>query len=80
MPIASNARHRVSSPKVARKEWSGLVIIDMGYAVNQTEDLRVAAAGLGLANGFFHTPPMPENWPAISEALASMDFSCSQLT
>jgi hypothetical protein len=30
MPIASNASHSSSSPKVLRKEWPGLVIIEMG--------------------------------------------------
>jgi hypothetical protein len=47
MPIASNVSHRSSSPKVLRKEWPGLVIIEIGYAVNQTDDFAIAAVGLG---------------------------------
>jgi hypothetical protein len=30
MPIASNASHSSSSPKVLRKEWPSLVIIEIG--------------------------------------------------
>jgi hypothetical protein len=57
-----------------------LVIIEIGYAVNQTEDFSIAAAGLGVANGLCHTSPTPENCPAIALALASIDSCCSQRT
>jgi hypothetical protein len=48
--------------------------------VNQTEDFAITAVGLGLANGLCHTPPMPENCPAIVLASVSIDSRCSQLT
>jgi len=57
-----------------------LVIIEIGYAVNQTDDFPIAAAGLGMANGVYHTAPTPENCPAIALALASIDSCCSQRT
>ena len=56
------------------------MIIELGYAVNQTEAFPIAPAGWGLANGFCHTFPVPENWPAIELASASMDSCRSQLT
>ena len=56
------------------------MIIELGYAVNQTEAFPIAPAGWGLANGFCHPFPVPENWPAIELASASMDSCRSQLT
>jgi hypothetical protein len=57
-----------------------LVIIEMGYAANQTEDFRIAAVGFGLANGLCQTAPIPENCPAIVLASASIDSCCNQRT
>ena len=57
----------------------GLVIIEIGYAVNQTEAFSIAARGSGLANGFCHMLPWPENCLANSFASASIDCSTSQL-
>jgi hypothetical protein len=45
---------------VPRKLHPGFVIIEGGYAVNQTED-RPIAPGLGFANGVCHTDATPEN-------------------
>jgi hypothetical protein len=56
------------------------VIIDMGYAVNHTDDFPVTTFGFGLAYGLCHTLPIPENWLAIRLASASMDCSLSQST
>ena len=80
MPIASNAAHRSSSPRVPRNEVAGLVIMEIGYAVNQTDAFSIAARGSGLANGFCHMLPWPENWRANSIASASIDCSVSQFT
>ena len=57
MPISSKAAHRSSSPSVPRNDVPGLVIMEIGYAVNQTEAFSIAARGSGLANGFCHMLP-----------------------
>ena len=48
--------------------------------MNQTDAFSIAARGSGLANGFCHMLPWPENCLANSLASASMDCSVSQLT
>jgi hypothetical protein len=48
--------------------------------VNQTDDLAIAAAGSGMANGLCHTAPTPENCPETLPALASIDSCFSQRT
>ena len=48
--------------------------------MNQTDVFSIAARGSGLANGFCHMLPWPENWVAISVASASIDCSISQST
>ena len=80
IPIASNAAHSASSPSVPRKEVPGLVIMEMGYAVNHTDAFSMAARGSGLANGFCHMLPWPENCLANSTASESIDCSVSQST
>ena len=65
---------------VPRNVQPGLVIMEIGYAVNQTEVFSMAARGSGLANGFCHMLPWPENCRPNSMASASMDCSASQLT
>ena len=57
MPISSNAAHRSSSPSVPRNDVPRLVIMEIGYAVNQTDDFSIAARGSGLAYGFCHMLP-----------------------
>jgi hypothetical protein len=57
-----------------------LVIIEIGYAVNQTEAFSIAARGFGFAYGFCHVPRDPENSAATAPALASIDSCCNQLT
>ena len=49
IPIAVNTRHKCSSASVPRNEHPGLVTIEIGYAVNQTEDFSIAVLGLGSA-------------------------------
>ena len=80
MPICSNADHRASSPRAPRNVRPGLVIVEIGYAVNQTEAFSTAARGSGLANGFCHMLPRPENWVANDVASASIDCSFSHST
>ena len=58
----------------------GLVIMEIGYAVNQTEAFSTAARGSGLANGFCHMLPWPEKWVANCCASASIDCSFSHVT
>ncbi len=48
--------------------------------MNQTDAFSIAARGSGLANGFCHMLPWPENCLANSTASASIDWSVSQLT
>ena len=56
-----------------------MVIIEIGYAVNQTEDFPIAAAGIGDGErGLPHTLPTPENCPAMALALASIDSRFAQ--
>ena len=43
-----------SSPRVPRNEVPGLVIMEMGYAVNQTDAFSIAARGSGLARVLPH--------------------------
>ena len=57
IPISAKASHRSGSPRVPRNELPGLVIMEMGYAVNQTEAFSIAARGSGSANGFCHMLP-----------------------
>ena len=45
-----------------------MVIIEIGYAVNHTDAFSIAARGSGLANGFCHMLPWPENCLANSTA------------
>ena len=80
MPMVSNACHRSSSPSVPRNEVPGLVIIEIGYAVNHTDAFSIAARGSGLAYGFCHMLPCPENCLAKSYASCSIDCSLSQAT
>ena len=61
MPIWANASHRSGSPSVPRNEAPGLVIMEIGYAVNQTDAFSIAERGSGSANGFCHMLPWPEN-------------------
>ena len=56
-----------------RNDSSGRVINDSGYAVNHTDAAATAERGLGLANGFCHIEPWPENCWLISLASASID-------
>ena len=63
-----------------RNDAPGLVIMEIGYAVNQTDAFSIAARGSGWANGFCHMLPWPENWVAIAVASDSIDFSISQST
>ena len=56
------------------------MIMEIGYAVNHTEAFSIAARGSGLANGFCHMLPWPENWVANAFASSSIDCSRSQLT
>ena len=63
-----------------RKDAPGLVIMEIGYAVNQTDAFSIAARGSGSANGFCHMLPWPENWRANSVASASIEASTNQST
>src|SRR4029453_2244071 len=80
MPIASKAAHRSSSPRVPRNDVPGLVIMEIGYAVNHTEDFWIAARGSGLQYGFCHVLPWPEKKGANLLASSSIHRSTSQLT
>ena len=53
---------------------------EIGYAVNHTDADSTACRGSGLANGFCHMLPWPENCLANSTASESIDCSASQLT
>jgi hypothetical protein len=66
--------------QVPRNEVPGLVIMEIGYAVNHTDAFSMAARGSGLANGFCHMLPWPENWVAKAFASSSIDSPRSQLT
>ena len=58
----------------------GLVIMEIGYAVNHTDVFSIAARGSGLAKGFCHILPWPENSVAYLFASSSIERSTSQLT
>ncbi len=57
MPISANACHMSSLAMALRKDSSGRVISDNGYAVNHTDAVSTAARGFGVANGFCHIEP-----------------------
>src|SRR6478672_13755845 len=80
MPIAANAFHISSSAMALRKDSSGRVINESGYAVNHTDADVTAARGFGFAKGFCHIEPCPENCWLISLASASIDCVNSQDT
>ena len=48
--------------------------------MNHTDAFSIAARGSGLAKGFCHMLPWPENCRPNSIASASIDCSASQLT
>ena len=52
----------------------------MGYAVNQTEAVWMAATGSGLAKGFWNMLPRPTNCLAMALASLSMDSWRSHAT
>jgi hypothetical protein len=60
-PDALKGFHSFGSPSVARNERPFLPMTEMGYAVNQTEAVSMAARGSGLAKGFWNMLPWPEN-------------------
>src|SRR5665647_1532018 len=69
IPMRWNVSHSSKSPSVARNERPGWPMTEIGYAVNQTDAVWIAARGSGLAKGFWNMLPWPENCPAM--ALAS---------
>jgi len=56
------------------------VISEIGYAVNHTDADSTACRGSGLANGFCHMLPWPENCRLIVFASASIDWLSSHDT
>jgi hypothetical protein len=56
------------------------VIIEIGYAVNQTEAFSIAARGLEWANGRWDMPLEPANWEATAPPRASIDSCCNHST
>ena len=79
IPMVSNTRHRSSPANVQRNDSPGLVIIEMGYAVNQTDAFSIAARGFEWANGRCDMPE-PANWEATAPPRASIDSCCNQST
>ena len=57
----------------------GLVIMEIGYAVNHTDDFWIAAGDQGLQR-FCHILPWPENSVANLFASSSIDRSTSHPT
>ena len=78
--MVAKAFHSSSSPSAARNDSPGRVISEMGYAVNHTDAVSTAWRGSGLANGFCHIVPWPENCRLISLASASIDWLRSHAT
>ena len=67
-------------PTESVNSLAGLVIIEIGYAVNHTDADSTAWRGSGLAKGFCHMLPWPENCRLIAFASASMDWLSSHDT
>src|SRR5665647_2420400 len=80
IPMRWNASHSSRSPSVARNEQPGLPRTEMGYAVNQTDAVWIAARGSGLAKGFWNMLPWPENCLAMALASWSIDWRRSHST
>jgi len=80
MPIVAKAPQSASSAIAPRNDSPGRVMNEIGYAVNHTDAVSTAWRGPGLANGFCHIVPWPENWRLISLASASIDWASSHDT
>ena len=56
------------------------MIIEIGYAVNQTDAFSIAARGFAWANGRCDMLGEPANLAATAPPRASMDSCCSHST
>src|SRR4029079_16654063 len=80
IPMVAKAFHSSSSPSDARNDSPGRVLSEIGEGVNHTDADSTACRGSGLANGFCHMLPWPENCRLIVFASASIDWLSSHDT